>query len=47
MDTEEFRKYGKQMIDYICQYLSTIDDRPVAPAVNPGYLSELVPGIMN
>lgn len=44
MNTEEFRKYGKQMIDYICDYGQTIDTRDVAPTVDPGFLRKLLPG---
>jgi hypothetical protein len=43
MDTEEFRKRGKEMVDYICDYLDTIDTRRVTPEVQPGYLSQILP----
>lgn len=46
MNTEEFRKYGKQMIDYICEYGQTIDERDVAPTVDPGFLRKLLPGTL-
>lgn len=38
MDVEEFRKYGKEVIDYICQYGTNIEERDVAPTLDPGYL---------
>lgn len=41
---EEFRVYGKQMVDYICDYVKTIEEKPVAPAIDPGYLAPLLPG---
>lgn len=44
MNVEEFRKYGKEVIDYICQYGSNIEERDVAPTLDPGYLKKLLPG---
>lgn len=44
MNPEEFRKYGKQMIDYIVDYQNNIRDREVAPTLDPGYLKPLIPG---
>lgn len=41
---EEFRKHGKQMVDYICDYVQTMDQRPVAPTIDPGYLVPLLAG---
>lgn len=41
---EEFRKHGKQMVDYICDYIQTMDQRPVAPTIDPGYLVPLLAG---
>ena len=41
--TEEFREFGKAMIDYVADYLENISDRPVLPSVKPGYLQQLVP----
>lgn len=43
MDSEEFRKYGKQLIDYIVDYQNNIRDRQVAPTLDPGYLKPLIP----
>ncbi|KAH8253531.1 hypothetical protein KR032_005907 [Drosophila birchii] len=43
MNVEEFRKYGKEVIDYICQYGTKIEERDVAPTLNPGYLKKLLP----
>lgn len=31
------------MVDYICQYLSTVRDRRVTPDVQPGYLRAQLP----
>lgn len=44
MNVEEFRKYGKEVIDYICEYGTNIEERDVAPTLNPGYLKKLLPG---
>ena len=43
MNSEEFRQRGKEMIDYIADYLDTIEERRVTPAIEPGYLRKLVP----
>jgi hypothetical protein len=43
MDVNEFRVRGKQMVDYICNYMDTLDSRRVTPSVEPGYLRELLP----
>ncbi|KAK6196104.1 hypothetical protein SNE40_001393 [Patella caerulea] len=42
MDAEEFRKRGKEMVDYIADYLSSIDKRRPLADVEPGYIKELV-----
>jgi hypothetical protein len=44
MDAEEFRKRGKEMVDYICDYMETLGDRRVTPLCEPGYLKSLIPG---
>lgn len=31
------------MVDYICQYLSTVRERQVTPNVKPGYLRAQIP----
>ena len=59
MESEEFKVRGRQMVDYIiqylevrlqlyyslkyCQYLKEIETRRVTPAIEHGYLSELIP----
>ncbi|XP_065523785.1 aromatic-L-amino-acid decarboxylase isoform X2 [Lathamus discolor] len=42
MDAAEFRKRGKEMVDYIADYMETIDKRQVFPDVEPGYLRPLI-----
>ncbi|KAI5744570.1 hypothetical protein M8J76_003428 [Diaphorina citri] len=43
MDVEEFRQRGREMVDYICEYMTTIEKRRVTPNVNPGWLKTLIP----
>ncbi|XP_003471915.1 histidine decarboxylase isoform X1 [Cavia porcellus] len=43
MESEEYRQRGREMVDYICQYLSTVRDRRVTPDVQPGYLRAQLP----
>ncbi len=39
---EEFREFGRAMIDFVADYLENIRDRRVLPEVKPGYLKHLV-----
>ncbi|KAM4748499.1 histidine decarboxylase [Rhinophrynus dorsalis] len=43
MEPEEYRRRGKELVDYICQYLSTLRERRVNPDVQPGYMRALLP----
>uniref|UniRef100_A0A665U863 Aromatic-L-amino-acid decarboxylase n=1 Tax=Echeneis naucrates TaxID=173247 RepID=A0A665U863_ECHNA len=43
MDAEEFRRRGKEMIDYVAEYLENVEQRPVYPDLEPGYLRSLIP----
>jgi tyrosine decarboxylase len=43
MNLEEFRKQGKAMVDYICEYTEHIGHRQVMTSVEPGYLDKLIP----
>ncbi|CAF0987106.1 unnamed protein product [Rotaria sp. Silwood1] len=43
MDDAEFRRRGKEMIDYIADYLKDINERRVTPEVEPGYLRPMLP----
>ncbi|XP_012059444.1 PREDICTED: histidine decarboxylase [Atta cephalotes] len=43
MDLEDYRQYGKEMVDYIADYLRDIRSRRVYPAVSPGYLRNVLP----
>ncbi|NWV76338.1 DCHS decarboxylase, partial [Dasyornis broadbenti] len=43
MEPEEYRLRGKEMVDYICQYLSNVRERRVTPDVQPGYMRAQLP----
>ncbi|CAI9732632.1 histidine decarboxylase-like [Octopus vulgaris] len=43
MDFEEYRLRGKEVVEYIAEYLSNIRSRRVLPDVKPGYMRKLVP----
>nr|BAM35936.1 dopamine decarboxylase [Lymnaea stagnalis] len=43
MDAQEFRARGREMVDYVADYLETIGTRTPLPSVLPGYLRELIP----
>ena len=40
--SEEFRQFGKAMIDYVADYLDNIRDREVLPKVGPNSESSLL-----
>ncbi|XP_059679964.1 histidine decarboxylase isoform X1 [Gavia stellata] len=43
MEPEEYRRRGKEMVDYICQYLRDVRERRVTPDVQPGYMRAQLP----
>ena len=43
MNSSEFRARGREMIDFIADYMETIGERRVLPDVKPGYLRDLLP----
>uniref|UniRef100_A0A3B5BD52 Aromatic-L-amino-acid decarboxylase n=1 Tax=Stegastes partitus TaxID=144197 RepID=A0A3B5BD52_9TELE len=43
MDAAEFRRRGKEMVDYVADYLENIENRPVFSDIEPGYLRSLIP----
>ncbi|XP_035508426.1 histidine decarboxylase isoform X1 [Morone saxatilis] len=43
MQAEEYNRRGKELVDYITQYLGSIRERKVIPDVKPGYMKELLP----
>jgi len=43
MSSEEFRRHGKALIDWIADYWDTVADRPILPDVNPGDIRAMLP----
>ncbi|KAM4593256.1 histidine decarboxylase [Odontesthes bonariensis] len=43
MQAEEYNRRGKELVDYITQYLGSIRERRVIPDVKPGYMRDLLP----
>jgi len=43
MNLDDYRKNGKEMVDYIADYLENIRERRVFPDVKPGYMKPLIP----
>ncbi len=43
MPPEEFRKYGHQLIDWIADYFTNIEDYPVLSKVKPGDIKNSIP----
>lgn len=43
MDPEQFRVQGKEMVDFIADYISDIRKRDVLSSVEPGYLKKMLP----
>ena len=43
IDTEDWLRIGKEMVEYIAYYLETLDKRRVTPDVEPGYLKYALP----
>ncbi|CDW56108.1 aromatic L amino acid decarboxylase [Trichuris trichiura] len=43
MDADEFRKWGKQMVDYIADYWTKLPSRRPQSNVKPGYMRHLIP----
>ncbi|CAN6327655.1 unnamed protein product [Urochloa humidicola] len=43
LDTDEFRRQGRLVVDFIADYYERIDEYPVRPAVDPGFLTRQLP----
>lgn len=43
MTADEFRQHGREVVDWIADYLETIRERPVLPPVKPGELTARLP----
>jgi aromatic-L-amino-acid decarboxylase len=44
MDGETFRKYGHDIVEWIAQYMDTVEQYPVIPQVEPGEIAKRIPG---
>ena len=43
MDTNQFRKYGHEMVDWIADYMDNIEEYPVYPDIQPGQIKAKLP----
>ncbi|RUS88216.1 hypothetical protein EGW08_004048, partial [Elysia chlorotica] len=43
MDTDEFRRFGTDMVNYIADYYDGLRSRPPIPDVQQGYMKDLIP----
>ncbi len=43
MTTDEFRRYGKELIDWIADYWETVEGLPITPHVQPGEIRSRLP----
>ena len=43
MNTADFRRRGKEMVDYVADYLETVDERQPMSGITPGYMKPLIP----
>ncbi|MCL4548063.1 MAG: pyridoxal-dependent decarboxylase, partial [Bacteroidetes bacterium] len=43
MPPEEFKKYGRELIDWVANYLDGIESYPVLPDVKPGEIKSKLP----
>jgi aromatic-L-amino-acid decarboxylase len=43
MTPEEFRDAGYRLVDWIAEYIETVEERPVTPAVQPGDIMRRMP----
>jgi aromatic-L-amino-acid decarboxylase len=44
MDADEFRKHGKEMVDFIANFWEGLEKRKPMPDVKPGFIDSLVSG---
>ncbi len=43
MNAEEFRKYGRELVDYVANYLEGgVNEYPPSPLVDKGYMRSLI-----
>jgi aromatic-L-amino-acid decarboxylase len=41
--TTDFRKNAHELVDFMCEYYETLENKPILSTVNPGYLSKILP----
>ena len=45
MSPDEFRRHGHVVVDWLADYLTSVEDRPVTPDVAPGTIRAMLPDI--
>lgn len=45
MSTDDFRRYGYEVIDWIADYLESVGDRPIVSEAKPGEIRAMMPGV--
>ncbi|MFV9672423.1 MAG: pyridoxal-dependent decarboxylase [Acidimicrobiia bacterium] len=43
MSSDDFRRYGYEVIDWVADYLDSVEDRPITPAIEPGEIRSMLP----
>ena len=43
MSSDDFRRYGYEVIDWIADYMDSVEERPIVPAVEPGEIRAMMP----
>jgi aromatic-L-amino-acid decarboxylase len=43
MSPDDFRRHGHAVVDWLADYLASVEDRPVTPHVAPGVIRALLP----
>ena len=43
MNTQEFRQYAHELVDWMADYLENVEDYPVLPDVSPGDIIKQIP----
>ena len=43
MTPEEFRRHGYAVVDWVANYLETVEDHPVLPQAEPGAIAAMIP----
>ena len=43
MSTADFRRHGYALIDWIANYLDSVEDKPVSSQVEPGAIRSMIP----